>query len=298
MAPRRPTSTGRRKIEIRPIESEEARQVCFSKRRRGLFNKLSELSTMCGIGVAAVAFSPGGKAFSVGHPSVETVLDRFLPYTPPVGQDAAAMGGGPNPVLAELVRQQGELLRAQLDAEEAQKEAIKEGLAQARAEGCQAAALFHTAVIQMGEADLVAFEAALAKMEADVAAHSNQLIQDQEALFVGHMVHGGGGGGEFELGVGGTWASSGMEMMQQQQEMVMEATPPPTTGFAAGTQTPMQEQMAMMMMAMPPPPPTGFTAGMETMQQQQQMVAAMPPGFAAGMEMVPDQWFGPHGFLQ
>ena len=36
---------GRQKIEIRKIESEEARQVCFSKRRAGLFKKASELAS-------------------------------------------------------------------------------------------------------------------------------------------------------------------------------------------------------------------------------------------------------------
>ncbi|XP_051205223.1 uncharacterized protein [Lolium perenne] len=91
MAPRRPKGTGRKKIEIRPIESKEARQVCFSKRRVGLFKKAIELATICDAKVGAVAFSPGDNVFTFGHPSVDSVLDRF--YSSEM-QAAEAEGGG------------------------------------------------------------------------------------------------------------------------------------------------------------------------------------------------------------
>ncbi|KAH0464097.1 hypothetical protein IEQ34_006883 [Dendrobium chrysotoxum] len=69
---------GRKKIEIKLIEKEENRQVCFSKRRQGLFKKASELSILCGAEVAAVVFSPAGKPYFFGNPSVDHVLRRFL----------------------------------------------------------------------------------------------------------------------------------------------------------------------------------------------------------------------------
>ncbi|KAM0890457.1 hypothetical protein ACQ4PT_027046 [Festuca glaucescens] len=134
----RPTGTGRKKIKIRPIESEEVRQVCFSKRRTGLFNKVSELSTLCGAEVAAVVFSPGGKAFSIGHPSVDSVLDRFRTSNSSEAQAVAAVDGGAgdrNPALAELNQKLGEL-QAQLATIKARNKAIDEFLAKARAEGC------------------------------------------------------------------------------------------------------------------------------------------------------------------
>ncbi|CAA6666693.1 unnamed protein product [Spirodela intermedia] len=71
---------GRRKIEIRKLESNDARQVTFSKRRSGLFKKVAELCVLCGAQAAAVVFSPGGKPFSFGHPSVDLLLDRFLRF--------------------------------------------------------------------------------------------------------------------------------------------------------------------------------------------------------------------------
>uniref|UniRef100_A0ACD5TFB4 Uncharacterized protein n=1 Tax=Avena sativa TaxID=4498 RepID=A0ACD5TFB4_AVESA len=222
MAARRPKSTGRKKIEIKPLESNKDRQVCFSKRRNGLFNKATELAVMCGVKVAVVAFSPGGKGFTYGHPSLESVLERFLPSNSTEEQAAAAVGGagavGRNQALEELNRERGEL-RALLEAEKARKEAVEEAWAKAHAEGIQAAVWLDALVCHMGEADLVAFKAALEKVDAAVAARARQLIS-------GLTEHGGGDGFEF----GST--SGGMETMQQQQ--VMMAMPPPPGFTAAG----------------------------------------------------------------
>ncbi|KAF8402315.1 hypothetical protein HHK36_013269 [Tetracentron sinense] len=59
---------GRRKLEMQKIESLKARQVCFSKRRKGLFKKASDLSAIFGLDIAAVVFSPAGKPFVLGNP--------------------------------------------------------------------------------------------------------------------------------------------------------------------------------------------------------------------------------------
>ncbi|EER96088.1 agamous-like MADS-box protein AGL23 [Sorghum bicolor] len=75
----------RRKIEIKPIENENARQVCFSKRRQGLFKKASEISILCGAMVGSVVFSSFGKSFSFGHPSIDDVVNRFLNLVTPDG---------------------------------------------------------------------------------------------------------------------------------------------------------------------------------------------------------------------
>ncbi|CAO2837613.1 unnamed protein product [Amaranthus hypochondriacus] len=68
---------GRRKIEMKKIENSSTRLVAFSKRRTGLFKKANEISTLCGAEVAIIVFSPGGKAFSFGQPSVEKVLQQY-----------------------------------------------------------------------------------------------------------------------------------------------------------------------------------------------------------------------------
>lgn len=71
-------SKGRRKLEIVKISKESNLLVTFSKRRYGVFKKASELSILCGAEITIIVFSPTMKVFSFGHPSVETVIDRFL----------------------------------------------------------------------------------------------------------------------------------------------------------------------------------------------------------------------------
>ena len=53
----------RRKIAIKKIENVAARQVAFSKRRKGLFKKALELSTLCEAEIALLVFSASGKLF-------------------------------------------------------------------------------------------------------------------------------------------------------------------------------------------------------------------------------------------
>nr|AXR70638.1 MADS-box 16 [Momordica dioica] len=70
-------TSGRRKVEIKKMKKESRLQVTFSKRRVGLFKKAAELCLLCGAKIAIIVFSPGGKAFSFGHPDVDVELDRF-----------------------------------------------------------------------------------------------------------------------------------------------------------------------------------------------------------------------------
>ncbi|KAK2380303.1 agamous MADS-box protein AGL29 [Trifolium repens] len=69
---------GRRKIAIKKVKDPNVRQVTFSKRRSGLFNKANELSILCGAEVAIVVFSPGNKPYSFGHPGVNVVAAKYL----------------------------------------------------------------------------------------------------------------------------------------------------------------------------------------------------------------------------
>lgn len=68
---------GRQKIPIEKIAKKSNLQVTFSKRRAGLFKKARELSTLSGAQVAIIVESPGGKHFSFGTPSVDSVIHRF-----------------------------------------------------------------------------------------------------------------------------------------------------------------------------------------------------------------------------
>ncbi|GMP38899.1 hypothetical protein CsSME_00009973 [Camellia sinensis var. sinensis] len=53
----------RQRIQIKKIDNVTARQVTFSKRRRGLFKKAHELSTLCDAEIALIVFSATGRLF-------------------------------------------------------------------------------------------------------------------------------------------------------------------------------------------------------------------------------------------
>ncbi|XP_049381144.1 agamous-like MADS-box protein AGL62 [Solanum stenotomum] len=75
------------------MQNQSNLQVTFSKRRDGVFKKATELSTLCGADVVVVVFSPSSKPYSCGHPSVESIMNRFLGENPPTDTDA------PNPIV-------------------------------------------------------------------------------------------------------------------------------------------------------------------------------------------------------
>lgn len=123
------TTRGRQKIDMKAIEKEAARQVCFSKRRAGAFKKACELSVLCGAEIAVLAFSPSGKPFSYGHPSVESIVDRFF------GGSAAGAAPAPPPrlhplaaVLVQALGRQEKELQERLEAGRRRKAALEEAL--------------------------------------------------------------------------------------------------------------------------------------------------------------------------
>ncbi|XP_038893813.1 agamous-like MADS-box protein AGL29 [Benincasa hispida] len=100
---------GRRKIDMKMVKDRGCRQVTFSKRRNGLFKKANDLATLCGLEIAIVVFSPGGKAFSFGNPNVEDVIDRYLNREPEAIRIPAVRENGmtkkKNEELIDLVKQ-------------------------------------------------------------------------------------------------------------------------------------------------------------------------------------------------
>ncbi|XP_047309338.1 agamous-like MADS-box protein AGL62 [Impatiens glandulifera] len=72
-------SKGRQRIPTdRRREREEDRQVTFSKRRSGLYKKISELSIVCAIDFIVMILSPSGKLFSFSSPNMELIAMKLL----------------------------------------------------------------------------------------------------------------------------------------------------------------------------------------------------------------------------
>ncbi|KAM3355321.1 hypothetical protein ACQJBY_025854 [Aegilops geniculata] len=291
-APNRRGGSGRKKTVVRRIEQEDARQVSYAKRRVGLFNKASELSVLTGAQLAALAFSPGGKVFSFGHPSVDSVVERFraeeglgaFPRAQGAANDrflaaegagaGAGEGAADEDNVTRLAQQLAEM-RAELREVKKQRKRIDKAMAKERAAGDQIAAWVDPKARDMGDDDMAAFFATLLKVKTDVSDRANQVLLDfsrkvkitrpppPAQIFGGSM---------FEFGSNSGSAHAGMEF-----EFLVP--PPQGQGFEAGMDI---QQMVMA----PLPPPQGFPSGID---MQQQVVMEMPPAqvVAAGMDMQP-----------
>ncbi|XP_028781347.1 agamous-like MADS-box protein AGL29 [Neltuma alba] len=89
------------------IADPRTKHTTFSKRRCSIFQKASELCTLCAVEMALVIFSPGGKPYSFGHPSTDAVIDRLIT-------------GSADPILrnsSEEEKAQREAIMAELDKE-------------------------------------------------------------------------------------------------------------------------------------------------------------------------------------
>ncbi|CAK7350249.1 unnamed protein product [Dovyalis caffra] len=118
---------GRQKITIKRIDNEDDRLITFSKRRSGIYKKASELVTLCGAEVGVLVFSPAGKPFSYGHPSIESVANRFLGQNPSPNDNTHPLVEAHRKVrINELSQQHNELL-SQMEAERDRGKVLKEG---------------------------------------------------------------------------------------------------------------------------------------------------------------------------
>lgn len=176
---------GRQKIEIKRIQNEEARQVCFSKRRTGLFKKASELSILCGANVGVVVFSPAGKAFSFGHPSVEAVVNRFLSggsnssscNASPPGSSSNTLDSRRSATVRELNRQFTELLN-QMEKEKKRRDALEEALKGTTEEGMKMPYWWNGNMDEWGLEELKGYERKLMELRSDVARRADQLLME------------------------------------------------------------------------------------------------------------------------
>ncbi|XP_054795060.1 MADS-box protein SVP-like isoform X2 [Prosopis cineraria] len=76
----------REKIKIKKIDNVTARQVTFSKRRRGLFKKASELAVLCDAEVGLIVFSSTGKLFEFCNSSTKDMITRYNQYSHAINQ--------------------------------------------------------------------------------------------------------------------------------------------------------------------------------------------------------------------
>lgn len=169
----RKRTAGRRKIEIQLIESKQARQVAFSKRRFGLFKKASEICTLTGCNIAIVVFSPSGKPFSFGNGCVNTIIQRFLCQSPiEVNGDQDPHGS----ICSKLHQQYTELCKL-LDAEKiCAKELDLQGTT------CQKPSWFDVPVYELSLDQLMESKRRMEELREKIAERVNELSVMGSAL--------------------------------------------------------------------------------------------------------------------
>ncbi|KAL5218345.1 hypothetical protein ABZP36_019029 [Zizania latifolia] len=171
--------TGRKKIEIKRIGSKKVRESCFSKRRATVFNKANELAILCGAMVAVVFFSPNGRVFSFGHPSVDAVGNRFLADHAPYNSTASSstqIEGGTNAVIRELERRERELRDVVAQANIKHSEMLKE--ARLRESRDRLMNILQHGGDEMGLNDLEESEKLLTAVEILIEERENKMLQD------------------------------------------------------------------------------------------------------------------------
>ncbi|XP_012851814.1 PREDICTED: agamous-like MADS-box protein AGL62 [Erythranthe guttata] len=104
------------------IENQDDLYATFSKRRLGLYNKASELSTLCGVDIGIIIFSPTDNPFSFFHPSMESVIDRFRNPNQPLSDYARVVEAHTRARIDNLNRRLDEIHKEKDRLKEREKE--------------------------------------------------------------------------------------------------------------------------------------------------------------------------------
>ncbi|KAL4645437.1 hypothetical protein ACB092_02G235200 [Castanea dentata] len=71
------------KVDMKKIENPTKCQVSFSKRRSSLFRKTHEISVLCDVDLALIAFSPSGRLNKFcSQKRIEDVMQRYIDLPP------------------------------------------------------------------------------------------------------------------------------------------------------------------------------------------------------------------------
>lgn len=113
----------KRTIKIKKAEQSNKPRDSFSKRKLGLFKKVTELSILCNAKTAMIITSPNEKLYVCGYPNPNTVIKHFLDRENPViDTDKRKQDEG----VVETLRFQHEAIEERLEEENNYLEGIKE----------------------------------------------------------------------------------------------------------------------------------------------------------------------------
>ncbi|XP_061351103.1 agamous-like MADS-box protein AGL62 [Gastrolobium bilobum] len=170
---------GRQKIPMEKISKKSNLKVTFSKRRGGLFKKASELCTLCGVEIAIIVFSPSDKAFSFGHPEVESLIDSYLTRNTPLDPSTTSnqlVNVGRNANVFNLNMQLTQILN-QMEIEKK----LGEELDRAR-KARQTQFWWETPIDELGQHELQHLMFSMEKLKKIVTTHANRVFMEQASF--------------------------------------------------------------------------------------------------------------------
>ncbi|XP_027906514.1 MADS-box protein AGL42-like [Vigna unguiculata] len=161
----------RREIEIKEVEQRNRRCVTFSKRKLGLFNKLTELSLLCRVETAYIITSQNGNVYSCGYPTTAAVLHRYV--TGRVYQQCRVTSEHEHEEFLEKQRLEYENVQNKLKEKQKQLKELKEAQNISSCFGCR----WNLSHENMGLEDLEEFKCSLESLKLNLIT----VLQEKEA---------------------------------------------------------------------------------------------------------------------
>ncbi|XP_051141379.1 agamous-like MADS-box protein AGL62 [Andrographis paniculata] len=113
---------GRQRILIQQIENRNDMYATFTKRHLGLYKKASELSTLYGVDIEIILFSPTDNPYSFFHPSMESVIGRYRNPNHPTNNNSQLIDAPSSDRIKELNQQLDEILEMKDQFKEKEKQ--------------------------------------------------------------------------------------------------------------------------------------------------------------------------------
>jgi len=117
------SNSRKRSIEIKKAKPSNKHYDPFSKRKLGLFNKVTELSILCNVKTTLIITSLNEKLYACGYPNHDTVIKHFFDKENPVNNTEK---GKKDEDRIETSRLQHETIQERLKEEKKNLQAVKE----------------------------------------------------------------------------------------------------------------------------------------------------------------------------
>ncbi|XVE82989.1 hypothetical protein DITRI_Ditri16bG0050200 [Diplodiscus trichospermus] len=160
-------SKGHRRTQIWMVQGAYARQVPFSKNRSDLFKKASELCTLFAVKTILVVLSPGGQAFSCGHPGVDTIMNRLANCGKP-DFDAIRHAEAEHEAILRQLKKEYFDLHEQVKAEKIRGERLKQMSMESQSQGQR---LWARPIDELNSEELLTLESEMEELRGRLLKH-------------------------------------------------------------------------------------------------------------------------------